>query len=53
MVQKVGSVCAGFGLLLSILNDYGSTTIFPWFIMPCIEITSFSHLIFSLVLGWS
>jgi len=45
-------VGAVFGLVVYLVNFYGSTALFPWFAMARTPITLFSHLVFGAVLGW-
>ncbi len=40
---------AGFGLLLYLVNFYGSTAIFPWFAMARNWITIFTHIMFGVI----
>jgi len=43
---------AAGGLLLYLVNFYGFTTVFPWFVMARTPITIFTHIVFGLVAAW-
>lgn len=52
LMASIG-VGAVFGLVVYLVNFYGSTALFPWFAMARTPITLMTHVIFGAVLGWS
>ena len=52
LMASIG-VGAVFGLVVYLVNFYGSTALFPWFAMARTPITLMTHVSFGAVLGWS
>lgn len=51
----IASMAVGtlFGLAVYVINFYGFTALFPWFVNARTPITLFAHLVFGFVLGWT
>ena len=55
---KIGTAAAvgigaAFGLVVYVVNFYGLTAMFPWFVNARTPVTIFAHLVFGAVLAWS